>query len=174
MWVGLELKPDFFIYLVKPGPKFDLSLTYFVKFSSPKEPEPEIWSLSLTPDQKNQARPTSILVYHLTPVLGTLCYNSAITFLQGKGQQYDPPYLFDIMSFSTFWISGNWNSTWQRSGINFTHKKKLSTERFALSFLATIIQLPNHHEPHTCTENFGKTAFLPKKQMDWRISSLGI
>jgi hypothetical protein len=40
--VGLELKPDFFIYLVKPEPKSDLSPTYVVNFSSPKMPEPKI------------------------------------------------------------------------------------------------------------------------------------
>jgi hypothetical protein len=33
--VGLGLKSDFFIYLVKPGPELDLSLTYLINFSKP-------------------------------------------------------------------------------------------------------------------------------------------
>jgi hypothetical protein len=37
--VGLEPKPDFFIYVVKPEP--ELSQTLVVNFSSPKNPEPD-------------------------------------------------------------------------------------------------------------------------------------
>jgi hypothetical protein len=39
---GLGLKQDFFIYLVKPDPEHDFSLTYVVNFSSPKKPEPKV------------------------------------------------------------------------------------------------------------------------------------
>jgi hypothetical protein len=42
-WVGLGIKPDFFIYLVKAQPESDLSPTYLVMFSSPrKKPEQEV------------------------------------------------------------------------------------------------------------------------------------
>jgi hypothetical protein len=52
MWVEVgraRLKPDFFIYLVKPKPKSDLSPTYLVMFSSLQKtkarslkPEPDL------------------------------------------------------------------------------------------------------------------------------------
>ncbi len=44
---------------VKPKPKPEWSPTYLVTSSSPKEPEPEVWNLSPTQTQKNQARPIS-------------------------------------------------------------------------------------------------------------------
>jgi hypothetical protein len=58
-------KPDFFIYVVKPKPEPELSLTYLVNFSSPKKPEPELWSPSPTRAQKNQARSTSTPLYNV-------------------------------------------------------------------------------------------------------------
>jgi hypothetical protein len=40
-WVGLGLKPDFFIYLIKPKPEPDSSPFYLVNFSSPKKTCPK-------------------------------------------------------------------------------------------------------------------------------------
>jgi hypothetical protein len=52
--------PAFFIHVVKPKPKPDLSPTYLVHFSSSKNLEPAIWIPCPTRTRNNQTRPTSI------------------------------------------------------------------------------------------------------------------
>jgi hypothetical protein len=52
-WVGLGLKPDFFIYFVKPEP--NSSPTYLMHFPSLKKTERKVYSLTATRARKNQA-----------------------------------------------------------------------------------------------------------------------
>jgi hypothetical protein len=51
---GLGPEPEFFIYVLKPEPKPNLSPTYLVNFSSSKNPKLAVWSLSPTQARKNQ------------------------------------------------------------------------------------------------------------------------
>jgi hypothetical protein len=46
MWVGLGLKPSYFIYLVKPKSESELNPTYLLMISSQQKPKPDVWSPS--------------------------------------------------------------------------------------------------------------------------------
>ncbi len=156
--VGLGPKDNFFIYVVKPEPKPELSPTYLVNFSSPKKPEPEVWSPSPTRAQKNQARSTSRT--------NTFAYFAASSMKRGK-RYNNTNRIWSLSECSTRPITRTWPSS-SKVGQN---KKRISFISEAPEEARTVEFMKKLFKGEK-VRKVGEYFFLPIRQIMAKLNNL--